>query len=113
LHQDITDTEQFKKQLNDLKISTFDIVVSDIAPNTTGIAGVDHVRSIELSQLVLDVADEFLRPKGTLVMKVFHGEKFADFFRRVQRKYGFVTGVKVSASRDRSKEMYIIAQRKK
>lgn len=113
IEEDILNIDQLSEEFRELNIREFDLVVSDIAPNTTGISGVDHARSIEMSQMVVDLAEEFLRPKGTLVMKVFHGEKFAAFFKSLQRQYGFVTGVKVSASRDRSKEMYIVCQRKK
>ncbi len=113
IQEDIQNTESFIQQFNNLTIQQFDLVVSDIAPSTTGIPGVDQARSVELSQIVVDTADQFLKPKGTLVMKVFQGEDFKDFYHALQQKYGYVTTVKVKASRDRSSEIYVVAQRKK
>lgn len=110
---DITDQSIVEQIQSAFERRTADLVVSDIAPSTTGIAGVDHARSIELSEMVVQAADQLLRLKGSLVMKVFHGEKFAVFFKSLQRKYGYVTALKVKASRDRSREMYIVCQRKK
>ncbi len=110
--EDITNHDAIKEILKQNKIDGFDLIVSDIAPNTTGISGVDHVRSIELSQTVVDLSKEFLKPRGSLVMKVFHGEKFAGFFKGVQSQFKVVFGAKVKASRDRSKEMYVVGVKK-
>jgi 23S rRNA (uridine2552-2'-O)-methyltransferase len=113
IQQDITDTTTFKSTLEDLEIDQFDLVISDIAPSTTGIPGVDQAKSVQLSQMVVEVADEFLRPKGTLVMKVFEGSDFGAFFNSLKSKFGFVTAYKAKASRDRSIEKYIVCQRKR
>jgi 23S rRNA (uridine2552-2'-O)-methyltransferase len=110
---DVRDLDLVKAKMNELSIDKFDLVVSDIAPSTTGITGVDQARSVELSQIVVDAADEFLRFRGILVMKVFQGEAFKDFYHALQNKYGYVTTAKVKASRDRSSEIYVVCQRKK
>jgi 23S rRNA (uridine2552-2'-O)-methyltransferase len=111
--QDVTDLDAFEEQLLKIGVPHFDLVLSDIAPSTTGIPGVDQAKSVELSQMVVDVADKFLRSRGTLVMKVFEGEDFAAFFKSLKSKYGFVTAYKARASRERSIEKYIVCQRKK
>ncbi len=113
IQQDVTDLETFGEQLRGLGISQFDLVLSDIAPSTTGIPGLDQARSVELSQMVVDVAEKFLRPRGTLVMKVFEGSDFAAFFKSLKSQYGFVTAYKARTSRDRSIEKYIVCQRKR
>jgi 23S rRNA (uridine2552-2'-O)-methyltransferase len=113
LQMDINQTEELTQQFKNLAIEQFDIVVSDIAPSTTGIPGVDQAKSVELSQMVVDTADRFLKPRGTLIMKVFQGEDFKDFYHNLQGKYGYVTTIKVKASRDRSAEIYVVCQRKR
>lgn len=111
--QDVTETDKLIEELASIGIQQFDLVISDIAPSTTGIPGVDQAKSVELSQMVVEVADQFLRTKGTLVMKVFEGLDFAAFFKSLKPKYGFVTAYKARASRERSTEKYIVCQRKK
>jgi 23S rRNA (uridine2552-2'-O)-methyltransferase len=111
--ENIENTQALIQQFHNSSIQQFDLVISDIAPSTTGIPGVDQAKSVQLSQMVVEVADQFLRPKGTLVMKVFEGQDFAAFFKSLKDKYGFITAYKAKASRDRSIEKYIICQRKR
>lgn len=106
---DIREIEEVGKKLNG---QFFDLVVSDIAPSTTGIPGVDQAKSVELSRIVANLAEKFLKPKGTLVMKSFQGEDFGKFFKQLKGRYGFVTAYKAKASRDRSTEVYVVCQRK-
>lgn len=113
IQQDVTNFTELEKKLAQIGVAQFDLVLSDIAPSTTGIPGVDQAKSVELSQMVVDVADRFLRPRGTLVMKVFEGEDFGAFFRSLKSQYGFVTAYKARTSRDRSIEKYIVCQRKR
>lgn len=88
--------------------STFDIVLSDIAPQTSGIKDVDQWRSIELNQAVLAVAERWLKPGGRCVLKVFRGADFDRFLRNLKRDWKEVNIVTVQASRDRSREVYLI-----
>lgn len=88
----------------------FDVVLSDMAPNTGGGGGgsADHFRSVDLCRRVLDLAKDLLRPRGNLVMKVFEGEAYPELLRDTGRQFDEAKGFKPEASRDVSREMYII-----
>lgn len=85
----------------------FDVLLSDMAPNTTG-AG-DHFRSVALCRRVLALAPSLLRPGGSLCMKVFEGEVYPDLLRETAAMFDEAKGYKPDATRDVSVEMYIIA----
>jgi 23S rRNA (uridine2552-2'-O)-methyltransferase len=89
-----------------------DVLLSDMAPNTEGGAGglSDHFRSIELCRRVLELAPSLLRPGGNLVMKVFEGEAYPELLKDTQRLFADVKGFKPEASRDVSREMFIVAK---
>ncbi len=89
-----------------------DVLLSDMAPNTEGGAGGlgDHFRSIDLCRRVLELAPSLLRPGGNLVMKVFEGEAYPDLLKDTQRMFADVKGYKPEASRDVSREMFIVAK---
>lgn len=90
----------------------FDVVLSDMAPSTEGGGGgtVDHFRSIALCRRVLELCPAVLRAGGHLVMKVFEGEEYPRLLRETQRVFAEVKGLKPEASRDASREMFIIAK---
>lgn len=94
-------------------ITFFDVITSDIAPNTTGITWVDQYRSIELNLAILDVADKFLKKWWTVILKVFVGEDIEDLIWPVKGKYGKLSRFKPKACRDRSFEEYFICQNKR
>lgn len=99
------------KQLQDtLAGSPVDWVVSDMAPNTTGYESVDVARSVYLSELALDFAMQVLRPTGGFLIKVFQGEGFDTLLGDIKRKFKTVAIRKPKASRDRSREVYILAR---
>ncbi len=85
----------------------FDILLSDMAPNTTG-AG-DHFRSVALCRRVLEIAPKVLLPGGKLVMKVFEGEEYPALLKETGAIFYEAKGYKPQATREVSKEMYIIA----
>ena len=87
-----------------------DLVMSDMAPNTSGIKAVDIPRSIYLSELALDFAHQVLKPGGDLLIKVFQGEGFDDFLKDVRTFFNKVQLKKPQASRDRSVEVYVLAR---
>jgi 23S rRNA (uridine2552-2'-O)-methyltransferase len=89
----------------------FDVLLSDMAPNTSGGGGgsVDHFRSVRLCESVLDIAERVLAPGGRVAMKVFDGEAFPELLRRCRRDYKKVACLKPSATRDLSRELYVIA----
>lgn len=89
-----------------------DLVLSDIAPSTSGIKDIDQWRSVALNQAVLALAHRFLKPHGRCVLKVFRGADFDAFLREVKEEWEEVKLVKVSASRDRSKEIYLVIRKR-
>jgi 23S rRNA (uridine2552-2'-O)-methyltransferase len=101
------------KFIRERDIETFDLITSDIAPNTTGITWVDQYRSIELNLAILDVADEFLKKWGNLVLKVFVWEDIEDLIAPIKKKYAKLSRFKPNACRDRSFEEYFICQWKR
>ena len=88
-----------------------DLVLSDMAPNISGIRTADQARSMELVELAESAADRWLKPGGTLVVKIFQGDGVEDWIRRIRTKYGVFKQVKPEASRPDSREMYAVAQK--
>lgn len=87
-----------------------DLVLSDMAPNISGVAAVDQPRAIHLAELALDFAGQHLGPGGNLVAKVFQGEGFDDLVSEARKRFATVRVRKPRASRDRSREVYVVAQ---
>lgn len=87
-----------------------DLVLSDMAPNLTGVAVTDQARSIYLAELALDLAQRFLSPKGVFVTKLFHGQGFDSYINNMRGVFGQTVIRKPSASRDRSREVYAVAR---
>jgi len=86
------------------------VVLSDAAPETTGIKLRDHVRSIELARTAFEFAQDLLGDGGSMVLKIFEGEDFPDLLRDVKRAFRRAQGHKPSASRDESWEIFIVAR---
>ncbi|MCW5766394.1 MAG: RlmE family RNA methyltransferase [Phycisphaeraceae bacterium] len=87
----------------------FNVVLSDMAPNTTG-AG-DHFRSVALCRRVLELLPSLLAPGGHLAMKVFEGEQYPALLKETALSFDECKGFKPDATRDVSPEMYIVAKR--
>lgn len=90
-----------------------DVVLSDMAPNLSGVAVSDQARMIHLAELTLDFAVAHLRPGGSMLVKLFHGPGFEQFRRPMADVFGTVAVRKPKASRDRSSEIYLLGLRKK
>ena len=90
-----------------------DLVISDMAPNLTGIASSDQARGIGLVEMALDFALQRLKPDGAFVVKVFHGAGFEEFRRAMQSSFEVFAVRKPDASRDRSSEVYLVGRRPK
>jgi len=88
----------------------FDLVLSDMAPNISGIRTADQARTMELVELAETAADQWLKPGGSLVVKIFQGEGVEGWIRRVRTKYDRFKQVKPEASRPDSREMYAVLQ---
>lgn len=86
------------------------LVMSDMAPNITGIRSVDQPRSLELAELALELATRFLAPGGAFVVKLFQGEGVAEYQRSVRARFASVRTRKPDASRSRSRELYLVAR---
>lgn len=88
-----------------------DIVLSDLAPNISGIWEVDHARQIDLARTALTLARALLKRNGKLVLKAFHGESFQPFLDQVKAWFQYVRVFRPAATRKRSAEVYIVALR--
>jgi 23S rRNA (uridine2552-2'-O)-methyltransferase len=86
-----------------------DVVISDAAPNITGVWEVDHAKQIDLATNALEIAQCILRPTGNFFVKLFEGEMFNDFILKVKDLFDTVKIVKPQASRAKSSEMYLLA----
>ena len=90
-----------------------DLVLSDMAPNTSGVAAVDLPRAMYLAELAMDLALQVLKPQGRFLVKVFQGEGFEDYLREMRSQFSQVVSRKPKASRSRSREVYLLASRPK
>ncbi len=93
-----------------LKNAPVDLVVSDLAPNLSGIDSVDQARSIHLGELALEFAVRQLVPGGDFAVKLFQGTGLAEFQGGVQAHFANVYVRKPKASRDRSREVFVVAK---
>ena len=85
-----------------------DVVVSDMAPNLSGVESVDAVRIAHLVELAVDFAVHHLKPDGALVVKLFHGSGYAQLVQLFKDTFRVVKPVKPKASRDRSSEIFLV-----
>ena len=90
-----------------------DLVLSDMAPNMSGVDVVDQARAMHLAELAMEFADNHLRPGGAFLIKLFQGVGFDDYVRELRRRYDKVAIRKPAASRKRSPEVYALAQAKR
>lgn len=96
-----------ERELNGRQV---DLVVSDMAPNISGVGMVDQARSIGLAELALEFACAWLKPDGSLLVKLFQGSGVDEFRKRVASAFSSVVVRKPKASRDRSSELYLLAR---
>jgi len=87
-----------------------DLVVSDMAPNISGVRATDQARSIHLCELALDFAKSHLNPRGALLVKAFQGAGYPEFLAAMRKSFVTVASKKPRASRDESKEMYLLGK---
>jgi len=86
-----------------------DLVLSDMAPNTTGHVGTDHLRIMALAELALDFAERVLSPGGAFVTKLFQGGAQGAMLSALKQRFSTVRHAKPAASRKESRELYLIA----
>lgn len=87
-----------------------DLVISDMAPNMSGMADIDQPKAMHLVELAFELAREVLRPGGTVVTKIFQGEGTDTLIQNVRKSYQKVVSRKPEASRARSREIYWVAK---
>ncbi len=113
LHGDFRDDEVLSSLRAMLGGQQVDLVLSDMAPNKSGVGAVDQPRMMHLAELAMDFADGHLKPGGTFLIKLFQGTGFDDYVREMRRRYDKVVMRKPEASRKRSPEVYALAQGKR
>lgn len=86
----------------------FDVVLSDMAPKTTGIRITDQARSLELCELAFECAKKFLRPRGSFVCKLFHSDEFEGFRKKLRDRSGRVEVIRPKSTRKESKEIFFV-----
>ncbi len=106
--------------INELDLSTlenvatrFNLVISDMAPNTTGVKGVDAARSLQLCEMALLVARERLHPDGAVLVKILRGGTFDELLRQMRNEYRIVKTIKPKSSRKESKEIFVLGMHRK
>jgi 23S rRNA (uridine2552-2'-O)-methyltransferase len=87
-----------------------DLVISDMAPNMSGVPSVDQARSISLAELALDFSDKALKPGGNLLVKTFQGAGFNELHAQMRRRFGKLMSRKPPASRAESREIYLLGK---
>jgi 23S rRNA (uridine2552-2'-O)-methyltransferase len=87
-----------------------DVVMSDMAPNISGIRHADQARVLELALSALTFAGEVIRPPGTFVVKAFHGDALEELRNQLRQNFASVAVRKPGASRDKSSEIYLLAR---
>ena len=113
LHGDFREQDvlsQFEAMLGNVPV---DLVLSDMAPNKSGMDAVDQPRMMHLAELAMDFADNHLKPGGAFLIKLFQGVGFDDYVRELRRRYDKVAIRKPDASRKRSSEVYALGQGKR
>lgn len=107
---DFTEQAVFERIQAALGGEAVDLVMSDMAPNMSGVTAVDQPRAIYLVDLALDMAQQVLAPGGAFVVKLFHGEGFDQVFQAAKGSFLKVLTRKPKASRPRSREVYMVAK---
>jgi 23S rRNA (uridine2552-2'-O)-methyltransferase len=107
---DFTETSVLEKIIDAMNGEQADLIISDMAPNISGINAADQPASMYLVELALDMAREVLKPNGNFVAKVFNGEGFDDYFKSLRSNFEKVVIRKPAASRARSREVYVVGK---
>lgn len=107
---DFTEDSVFEQILQAIDGDPVDVVISDMAPNLSGISAADQAASIYLIELALDMAQQVLKPKGSFIAKAFQGEGYEAFVKEVRNHFDTVVIRKPDASRSRSREVYVVGK---
>ena len=107
---DFTEDQVFNQIMDAVGNQPVDVVISDMAPNMSGVRTADQAAAMYLCELALDLASKVLRPGGDFLIKIFHGDGFDDYLRDVRKRFDKVQMRKPTSSRDRSREQYLLAR---
>lgn len=107
---DFTEDAVFEQILAAIDDKPVDLVISDMAPNMSGVKSADQPRAMYLCELALDLAGRVLRPGGDFLIKIFQGEGFDEYHKAVREQFDRVLMRKPQSSRDRSREQYLLAR---
>ncbi|MEQ3693635.1 MAG: 23S rRNA (uridine(2552)-2'-O)-methyltransferase RlmE [Thalassolituus sp.] len=107
---DFTTDEVFEELMVAVDSRPVDLVISDMAPNMSGMASIDQPGAMYLVELALDMARQVLKPNGNFVAKVFQGDGFDAYLKDLKTSFTKVNIRKPKASRARSREVYLVAK---
>ena len=107
---DLADTAVLEQCRSWLGEARADLVISDAAPNLTGIAATDQAHMVELARLLSGIARETLKPGGHFLIKLFQGEELAAYVAELREHFHEVVTRKPAASKDASREVYVLAR---
>ncbi len=110
---DFREESVFEAILAKVPASGVDVVLSDMAPNMSGVPAIDQPSSLYLCELALDLANRALKPGGDVLIKTFQGSGFDVFVAEARKHYNRVKFAKPAASRSRSPELYLLARGRK
>ncbi|MDO4637024.1 MAG: RlmE family RNA methyltransferase [Lautropia sp.] len=113
LQGDFREQSVLEKLENLLDGASVDLVLSDMAPNLSGVGVADAARMQDLAELAVEFATKWLSPEGALLIKVFHGSGYSQLVRLFKDHFAVVQPRKPKASRDRSAETYLLGRRPK
>jgi 23S rRNA (uridine2552-2'-O)-methyltransferase len=106
---DFREETVFQQLLTHIQAQPIDFVISDMAPNFSGMRGIDQPRTMYLAELALDFAQRVLKPKGGFIIKTFQGEGFDAYLKQLRQLFTKVSIRKPAASRSSSAEVYLVA----
>jgi 23S rRNA (uridine2552-2'-O)-methyltransferase len=107
---DFTEEDILAELLEKIGNEPVDLVISDMAPNLTGMKAVDQPAVVYLADLAVDLAQQVLTKDGTFIAKLFQGEGFDEFVRNTRKVFNVVSLKKPDASRSKSREVYLVAK---
>ncbi|MGC6481595.1 MAG: 23S rRNA (uridine(2552)-2'-O)-methyltransferase RlmE [Porticoccaceae bacterium] len=107
---DFTEEEILTELLEKIENKPVDLVISDMAPNLTGMKAVDQPAVVYLAELAVDLAQQVLTENGIFIAKLFQGEGFDEFVRNTRKVFNVVSLKKPDASRSKSREVYLVAK---
>ncbi len=110
LQGDFTEQSTLDELLRAVGEQRFDLVLSDMAPNLSGMHSIDQPKAVNLAEIAFDLTREFLTPEGAFVVKLFQGEGFEGLISSYRLAFNSVKLRKPDASRDRSNEIYAVCR---